>query len=352
MNSPKTLRSIDASIELVLHHLNISELSGKRLFITGGTGFFGFWLLSTLKLVNDLGTGINVTVLSRAPQRFLKKYPQFRSQKWLTFIQGNVRDFDFPTQRFNLLIHAATETSASAHANPLAIFDDIVIGTRHTLDFAIKSGVERALLISSGAVYGTQPVEVSHISEDSSLACSTDNSTNAYGEGKRCMEMLGTLYAQQYGLNVTSARCFAFVGPELPLQAHFAIGNFIYDALYADNITVKGDGTPIRSYLYGGDLAVWLLTLLLRGISGRTYNVGSDVAISIRDLALLVRDTLSPGKPVEILEQPNTGNGKNVYLPCIKRARCEFGLDVWTPVQGAICLTAEGATGLNKEALV
>lgn len=343
MTSPKVLKIIDDSISRVLQHLNTAELSGKKLFITGGTGFFGFWLLSALALLNHQGAGISVTVLSRDPKRFLTKHPHFNNLEWLGFIQGNVRDFDFPLHRYDLLVHAATDTSVSAHAHPLDIFDDIIIGTRHVLDFAVSSGVERILLISSGAVYGTQPTEVTYIPEDASFACSTDTPANSYGEGKRCMEMLGTLYAQHYGLKVTSARCFAFVGPELPLQAHFAIGNFIYDALYANSITVKGDGLPTRSYLYGGDLAIWLLTLLIRGIPGRIYNVGSDIEITIRDLAFLVRDTLSPGKSVRLLKQTNSGAGRNGYVPSINHARSELGLDVWTSLGEAICQTAKTA---------
>jgi len=72
------------------------------------------------------------------------------------------------------------------------------------------------------------------------------------------------------------ARCFAFVGADLPLNVHFAIGNFIRDALTADALTVSGDGTPLRTYLDQSDLAHWLFTMLERGRSGEDYNVSSD----------------------------------------------------------------------------
>lgn len=337
----KRAEIIESSLVTILPHLDAAPLAGKRIFITGGTGFFGLWLLSTLSQLNRQGAGIGVTVLSRNPQRFLAAQPQWADCSWLTFIGGNVRDFDFPKDQLDLLIHAATETSASANANPLEILDDIVIGTRRVLDFAVKSGAKRVLLASSGAVYGPQPPEISHIPEDARFACPLDAPTSAYGEGKRVMELLGALYRREHGIEPIIARCFAFIGPGLPLDGHFAIGNFIRDALYADAIHVNGDGTPLRSYLYGADLAIWLLHLLGSGKPCYPYNIGSDQAISIRELAFLVRQVLSPGKEVCLQRQvASEGDLRQQYIPSINRAKEGLGLDAWTSLEHAIKWTA------------
>lgn len=341
--SEKARQVAEQSLQILLPKLDTAALAGKSVFITGGTGFFGYWLLTTLSLLNRQGADIRVTVLSRDPRRFLAAQPHLRDLRWLSFVQGNVRDFVFPLSHYDLFIHGATDIAASVHISPMQIADDIVLGSRRILDFAVESGAESVLLLSSGAVYGPQPDGLTHIPEDSCAACPTDLPASAYGEGKRFMEILGTLYAKEHGLRVISPRCFAFVGPGLPLAAHFAIGNFIRDALQADEITVNGDGAPVRSYLYGGDLAIWLLALLVGGDSGRIYNVGSDVPITVRDLAYLIRDTLAPGKPVRILGQPREGSRSNSYVPDIRRARNELGLDVWTSLRDAILLTAEAA---------
>ena len=116
------------------------------------------------------------------------------------------------------------------------------------------------------------------------------------------------------------------MGPDLPLDAHFAVGNFIRDALTADSITVAGDGTPLRTYLDQSDLAHWLFSLLFQGLSGEAYNVGSDKIISIADLAHLVRDVLAPEKSVKILGNPAPGTACNRYIPDISKAATRLGL--------------------------
>jgi hypothetical protein len=116
----------------------------------------------------------------------------------------------------------------------------------------------------------------------------------------------------------------------------------IRDALAPDcaEILVQGDGTPLRSYLHADDLVQWLLTILHRGTPAHAYNVGSDQAISIADLAHLVRDLLASGKTVRITREALDAAGRSRYVPSIARARSELGLDVRIQLPDAIRLTA------------
>jgi nucleoside-diphosphate-sugar epimerase len=340
MLSSHQISLLDASIEALVPHLDLRSLGGQRLFITGGTGFFGLWLLSALRVLRSQGIGLQACVLSRNPSAFLTRHPQFRDQPWLSFVSGNVRDFEIPEQPFDLMLHAATETSTTAHADPVKMFDDIVFGTRRVLQMARSSRVKRILLISSGAVYGPQPPQVTHQPDDSQMACDPWLVGSAYGEGKRVMELMGGILQRDTGIECLSARCFAFCGPGLPLDGHFAVGNFIRDALYGSQITVHGDGTPKRSYLYGADLAMWLLYLLVKGQSGTSYNVGSDEALSIKQLAFTVRDLLSPNTPVKVLQNPDVIKSMGLsYVPSISRAR-SIGCRQWTSLTESLVLTA------------
>ncbi len=327
----------------MLPQLNFSQLGSKRIFITGGTGFFGLWLLTALRHLNQQENHIEVCVLSRNPKEFLDRHLHLQNQTWLSFITGNVRNFEIPDRPFDYLLHAATETSMAAHAEPQTMLDDILLGTSQVIKLAKRCGVKRMLLVSSGAVYGAQPDGLLHQPDDSPLACIPLLVSSAYGEGKRVMELMGAMAQMQGELEAVSARCFSFCGPGLPLDAHFAMGNFIRDALYREKITVQGDGSAVRSYLYGADLAAWLLGLLVHGKPGNAYNVGSEISISIKDLATKVRDILAPEKPVVVMQASDPTNAiRHRYVPSTSKAR-SLGCAQWTSLETSMLNTARFA---------
>jgi dTDP-glucose 4,6-dehydratase len=298
----------------------------RRVFLTGGTGFVGKWLLTLFQTLEA-----EVVVLSRNPDDFLTRCPMFGNNPHSAFVQGDVRDFIFPEGSFDCVIHAATEASARLeNENPEERFSVIVDGTRRVLKFSKQAGVQRLLYISSGAVYGIQPPELSHIPE--TFSC---NPVTAYGKGKFQAEQM----CLESGIDTVIARPFAFVGPWLPLDAHFAIGNFIGNCLRAEPITIKGDGTPLRSYMYGSDLADWLVTLLLKGRSGEAYNVGSEKAISIADLAHLVRSVAGTDNEIKVFRQPVPGSLPARYIPATKKAADELGLRLQVGLKKAISET-------------
>ena len=210
-----------------------NDLRGQRLFITGGTGFFGRWLLESFAYVNDrLHLQARAMLLSRDPAAWARRMPHLADHPAIDFVSGDVRNFAFPHGNFSHIIHAATDASSrlNQHA-PTVMFDTIVAGTRRTLDFALACGATTMLQVSSGAVYGPQPPELSHMSEDYRGVPDVMATTAAYGEGKCAAELHCAAYHRQHGLDVRVARCFAFVGAGLPLDAHFAVGNFLRDAL-------------------------------------------------------------------------------------------------------------------------
>lgn len=331
----------ETDLDFILNHTDgiWDDLRHGRIFITGGTGFFGCWLVESLLNANrKLGLDVRASLLTRDADAFLRKMPHLSGAPELEFIQGDVRSFQFPTGRFTHVIHAATEASVKLNdEQPLTMLDTITEGTRRTLEFARHAGVKKFLLASSGAVYGRQPPDLSHLPEDFTGAPDVTSHKAAYGEGKRYAEFLCNLYSRTYGMATTSARCFAFVGAHLPIDTHYAIGNFIRDGLSGGKIHVNGDGTPLRSYLYAADMAVWLWTILVKGKSGTPYNVGSDIAVSIADVANTVADCFpTPHPQVVIAKIPIDGAKPERYIPSIDRARRELSLNVWTNLEIAV----------------
>jgi len=197
------------------------------------------------------------------------------------------------------------------------------------------------LLTSSGAIYGPQPPGLSSVGEEYEGSPNALVAANAYAMGKRSAEHLCTLFRDSYQIETVIARCFAFVGPDLPLDAHFAAGNFIRDAIFRDAIEVKSSGTALRAYLYQDDLARWLIALMERGTAGESYNVGSCEAVSVLQLAHLVRDELAPGKAVHVRHEAEGSVGRDIYVPEIGKARTQLGLSVTVSLEDAIHRTGK-----------
>jgi nucleoside-diphosphate-sugar epimerase len=316
------------------------DLRSARLFVTGGTGFFGRWMMeSFLRADDDLKLGAHATVLTRDPAHFAEAAPHVAGHPAVTLHPGDIKTFAFPDSECTHVLHMATE--AGPGMSPSASFQTAIDGTGRVLGFAALGGARKLLLTSSGAVYGTQSPDTERLSEDYLGAPRPEDAAAGYGHGKRAAEYLCSVAAAETGLEVKIARCFAFVGPLLPLNANFAIGNFIRDALTRDRIEVLGDGTARRSYLYAADLAIWLWTILIRGESGRPYNVGSEADLSIADLARLVAVVVRPDIPVRVAEPAKVGATPARYVPSTARATRELHVNSRVSLKEAVQRTSQ-----------
>lgn len=329
------------------------SMRGQSLFITGGTGFFGRWLLESFIAANrQFRLNAEAVVLSRDPDGFRKRAEHLANDASIHLIQGDVctlepssltrqlRRAKHPS--FAWVIHAASETGLPANQEtPVKVLENLFEGTRRALELAVENEARGFLLVSSGAVYGTQPPELPCVAEDYSGAPDVTSPLAAYGEGKRVAELLCAAYRRSHGLNCKIARAFAFVGPYLDLEAHYAVGNFIRDVVGGNPIQLTGDGTPVRSYLYAADLAIWLWTILLHPQACGAYNVGSDEARSILQIAESVsRHSVRP-VPVTVAGSAAPGSKPARYVPDVSRARRELGLNIWTSLENALSKTIE-----------
>jgi nucleoside-diphosphate-sugar epimerase len=315
----------------------LDELSGAKIFISGGTGFLGSWVVDLLHhLSSSYGVDLSVTLLTRRPARLRAVHPNWFASQAITCLEGDIRTVTFPLEDYKYLLHGAAETSVDAATRPLELLDSIVFGGRRILDFATAASVRRVLFLSSGAAVHPNQSTKAPVQESILTAPPITDLGSVYANSKRFTEHMYLTYGHSCNADIIIARGFAFVGPGMPLDAHFAIGNFIRDAINGIGPRLRSDGRSVRSYLFSLDAAVWQLVLLTRGQSNSIYNLGSDYSVNLRTLAKTVSRVLAAPPPTIL----SSRTAPDFYVPDITRARLELGLAPWTSLDDSIRLTA------------
>jgi nucleoside-diphosphate-sugar epimerase len=316
-------------LDALSRRVDLAPLAGRHLFLTGCTGFVGGWLLSVLATLNRRGAGIHATLLSRSPDAFRARQPGLSSAAWLTVVAGDVTD-GMPRLAYpiNGVIHGASSVTPSSAADADAL-KTLVVGTQHVLDWARQQGVGKIVCLSSGAVYGPMPADIHAAAETQPCQLAPND---AYACGKLAMEAQTLACGRAGGPAAVIARLFTFAGPGL--APHLALPQFMDMAARGHPITLTSDGSPIRSYLYGGDMAVWLLSLLAHAPNGTICNVGADTPITLAELANHIDQRYGQGRGVTL--GTASGGTRCRYLPDITLARQGFGLDAWTPLGDAL----------------
>lgn len=293
----------------------------NRIFITGCTGYIGKSLLDYRLRHPDLLSGAELVILAREPDVFIARYPELALQSGVSFLKGDVRNFEMPKSSFDAVINAASPVQGAAPEEEIRSIN--IEGTRRVIQFAKKNDVKRVLLTSSGAVYGRCSVPPT---EDSALQPVT-----VYGAAKVEAEHM----CMKSGVSVGVARIFAQIGPYLPRLGGFAVGNFIQDCIENRPIVIKGDGQSFRSYLYADDLIEWLSIILERGVGSRVYNVGSPSGITIYQLARRVSEICGGRNDIRVLGESG-GRPPEHYYPNVDRAKFELGLKIRVDLDAAI----------------
>jgi len=318
-------------------------LSNKSILITGGTGFFGKWFLELIFYTNKhYNTNILTTVITRNRDKVLLENPHYKNNKFLKIIQTDILDLKKINHKFDFLLHmAATSAKETFNGETDANKTKTLFnGAKNIMEIAIENNISKILFTSSGVVYGSSSKDMI---DESDTSHSLDlEKRNGLAKGKILAEDIISNLSLKNNINFKIARCFSFVGPYLPLNIHYAIGNFINDAIFNDKIIINGNGSPYRSYLYISDTIIWLIKLLVGNEEG-VFNVGSERRIQIIELANMVRDLIDPSKKIIIQENEiHEGNFKrDIYLPNTAKIRGALKVKEWTSLEDAILKTAK-----------
>jgi UDP-glucuronate decarboxylase len=318
--------------------ISVEDFRGKTVLVTGGTGFFGVWMLSSLIAIKSrLGGDLKIAALSRNPKKFLDEHPTHHFNSQIDFISGDVKTFRISGFRVNLLIHmAATNASETFYGqDQLSKIDMLYLGTKNVLEQCGDS-LEKVVFTSSGVAYGVNTSEF--ISEDDWTGPDTRDAGSALAIGKMSAEYLVSYYAEKLGYRYSIARCFAFAGQYLPMDLHYAFGNFILDAICSRDIIIQGDGKDERSYLYIGDAVAWLLRLLIHPYND-IFNVGSQNALDMNTLASKIALRSNLPIKVSILNKARQHGNFNraTYTPSLNKIKNKYdNLREWTTIEEII----------------
>ena len=321
----------------------LERLRNQRILITGGTGFMGTWLAETIAYLNDARSfGIDLHLLSRNLSRFSAAVPHLAKRGDVHLIGNQVSEVRCLPAGVTYVIHAAGTPDNRVHASdPLGTLRTIAGGTSAILQAAFDSrdDIQKILVVSSGLVYGAQPLELPRISETHAGGPEPDSITAVYAEAKRYGETVGAAWRSQFKLPVVTARPFAFMGPYQGLDKPWAVNNFLRDALLGAPIRILGDAQTVRSYMYPSDMAHWILRILAAGVPGTAYNVGSPHAITLDDLAHRIGASMA--EPIGVVCRPLGEPRVTRFVPDVTRAQSELGLGITVDLDTAISRTLE-----------
>jgi dTDP-glucose 4,6-dehydratase len=304
-------------------------LAGARVLVTGASGFVGGWMLESLLHARDtLAVDVGAIALTRDRATFARRLPHLAEHPAVAVVEADVRSCQ--PGAFTHVVHAASAaTPAENAARPDAVIDLIAAGTRHVCAVSAQAGASRMLVVSSGSVYDRRRATGDAIDESCPTVSRANTTAERFGAAKADAEQR----AFGAGTPAVAARIFTVVGPRLPLDGQFAVGQFFGDAVAGRAVRVTGDGSPVRTYLYAADLAAWCWTLLVRGTAGSAYNVGSDVPLSVGDAAQAV--AALAGVAVHRAAGATAGTPSDRYVPSIARARAELGVAPWVDASDA-----------------
>jgi nucleoside-diphosphate-sugar epimerase len=274
-------------------------ISGKRLLVTGGAGFLGYYLVQVPLAWNDAHPDeppIAVTVMDN----YFREAPG-----WLTELDGRpdvdlmVHDVRGPLPdqvgEFAYIIHAAGIASPTHYrAHPIETMDANINGLRTLLDYArqrLDAGLDMAgfLFYSSSEIYGDPAADAIPTPETYRGLVSCTGPRACYDESKRYGETLCVNFVRQHGIPVVAVRPFNNYGPGMKITDGRVIADLCRDALDGRDLVLLSDGAPTRTFCYVSDAITGYYRALLRGRPGEAYNIGVDAPeISMADLAEMI----------------------------------------------------------------
>lgn len=281
------------------HYIDWNKLDGSSVFITGGTGLIGYYIILALVYRNiNYGAGIKIYALVRSIENARSKYSQLLALgAEVIFIEGSVENMPDVGSDIDYIIHGANPTASSYFVEkPVETIGVSISGTTNMLELARIKKVKKFVYLSSMEVYGN-PHTDEPIYEDYFAGINTMSVRSSYPEAKRLCECLCAGYAKEYGVPAIVLRLAQTLGPGVTLEDGRVFAEFARCVINKENIVLKTQGESKRCYLYLADAVTGILTALSVGCSGEAYNVSNNSTYcSIYEMAKMVSAELAGGE--------------------------------------------------------
>lgn len=322
----------------------LEPLRNQEILVTGGTGFMGKWIAEAVTYLNlEQGYNIRLHLLSRNTEAFRNTVPHLAKQSFIQLIEADVRNVRDLPEGISYVIHAAATPDRREHATqPLRVIETIYKGTQAVLDACLRLPVlNKFLFISSNNIYGNVHDQADAITEHTTGYLDSNSINAAYPEAKRLAETVCAVYRNQQRLPVVTIRPFAFTGPYQDLEKPWALNNFMRDAILGGPIRILGNQETVRSYLYGSDMAFWLLAILANKKPATTYNLGSEEGVSMIRLAEKIAANFHHKIDIINKSPGNDAAHYSVSIPNLSTLRKDIAVKQAIPLDQAIVRTLQ-----------
>lgn len=290
-----------------------------QVLIAGGAGFLGSHLCTRFIL-----DGWRVLCVDNTSTGRLANIAHLETESSFRVEIADVTRLHMPPGSFDAILHFASPASPLDFDRlPIEILEANSIATIRLLEIAREKRC-RFLFASSSAVYGMPSVHPQH--ENYYGNVDSVGPRSVYDEAKRFAESLCAAYHRSQGIDVRIARIFNTFGERMRADDGRAVPTLVRQAIQGTPITVAGDGTQTRSFMYVEDLVEGIIALLNSTHSG-PVNLGNPGEISLLHLAKMIKEIVGSDSPITFVARP-AGDPQR-RCPDIRRAELVLK---WKPV--------------------
>lgn len=325
--------SIKEQIDSIIQRADMSQLEGKRILITGGSGFLGSWFIAVFQRLNEkFSQPVEVLNIDSFIATDQENYITTTTDPLIKFERGDISKINLDMGRFDYIIHAAGIASPRFYRkHPIETIEGMAFGLLRLLGKSVEWQPEGVLNFSSSEIYGNPHIDKVPMREDYNGNVSCLGPRSCYDESKRMGEAMCVAYHKIHEIKVNWVRPFNVYGPGMRVSDDRVVPKFIFQGLRGDPFTVHLPGKQTRTFCYITDAMVGFLKVLLHDKKGEVFNIGnSRPELKISTLADIINGELFENKiAIKKIEMPEEYPADQAQRRCpdIGKAKKELGYE-------------------------